>query len=105
MSALLMLLGAVLAALLGCVFLALSQHRHWRAVTRSSSAPGRAPRRLGLILLTACVVLTLLRDGASFAALFSPVLIGSAALITAMVLTWAPHLLRPITRMFDPKRL
>jgi hypothetical protein len=105
MSALLMLLGAVLAALLGCVCLALSQHGHWQAVTRSPSASGRAPRRLGALLLTACVLLTILRDGASFAALFSPVLIGTAALITAMVLTWAPHLLRPITNMFDPTHL
>lgn len=99
-----MLLGAALAALLGCALLALSQQRHWQAVTRSPSAPGRAPRRLGALLLTVCVVLTILRDGASFAALFSPVLIGSAALITAMVLTWAPHMLRPITRMIAPTR-
>lgn len=98
----LLLLVAVLAALFGCALLALSQPRHWQAMTHTRSEPGSTPQRLGVLLLTASIVLTILRDGASFAALFSPVLIGSAALVTAMVLTWCPRVLRPITKMITP---
>lgn len=97
-----LLLGALLAALLGCALLALSQRRHWRAVTRSQSEPGRRPQRLGSLLLMASIVLTILRDGVSFAALFSPLLIGFAALVIAILLTWVPGVLRPITKMITP---
>ncbi|MEA1618038.1 DUF3325 family protein [Erythrobacter sp. T5W1-R] len=98
----LLLLGAVLAALFGCALLALSQPRHWQAVTRTRSEPGRTPQRLGWLLLTGSIVLTILRDGASFAALFAPVLIGSAVLVTAMVLTCCPRVLSPIMKMIMP---
>jgi hypothetical protein len=98
MSALL-LSGALLTAVLACVLLALSQQRHWQAVTGNPSEPRRLPRHLGALLLTVSIGLAILRDGASFAALFLPVMFGAAALITAMVLTWAPHVLRPIARL------
>lgn len=95
----LLLLGAVFAAIFGSALLALSQRRHWQTVTGNPTEPGRAPRRLGWLLLAASIVLTILRDGASFAVLFAPVLIGSAALLIAMMLSWAPNALRPIARM------
>jgi hypothetical protein len=98
----LLLVGAVFAAIFGSALLALSQRRHWQAVTRNPTEPGRAPRRLGWLLLTASIVLTILRDGASFAALFAPVLIGSAALLIAMMLSWAPNALRPIAKLVTP---
>lgn len=95
MSAVL-LSAALLAAVLGSVMLALSQRRHWQAVTGSPLSAGRPPRRLGSLLLAASFVLTILRDGASFGALSWPMLAGFSALFTAMLLAWAPQALRPL---------
>jgi hypothetical protein len=99
MSALL-LLAALLAALLASALLALSQRKHWQALTGGPSCPGPAPRRLGWWLIATSLAVTLLRDGASFGALAWPMLLGCSGLMTAMVLAFAPHALRPLARLF-----
>ncbi len=99
MSALLSVCAA-LAALLGCAALALSQARHWKAVAAGAAPPPRALRLLGWALVTASLACCIACDGASFAALMWPLLIGGAALGVAAVLTWRPALLRPLAAMF-----
>ncbi len=91
---------AALAALLGCAALALSQERHWKAVAMRASPPPRAVRPLGWALVTASLACCIACDGASFAALLWPLLVGGAALGVAAALTWRPALLRPITALF-----
>lgn len=95
-----LLISALLAAFLGSASLALSQRKHWQVVTSSSSTPGQAPRRAGWSLLGASFLLTILRDGASFGALFWPMLLGLSVMVTALLMTWAPQALRPLARSF-----
>lgn len=91
-----LLIGAILAATLGSAMLALSQQRHWKAVTGLTTPAGKLPRRLGWLLLAASLVLVILRDGASFGVLFWPMLVGLGALLTAAALTWAPGWMKPL---------
>ncbi len=95
-----LLVGALLAATFGSALLALSQQRHWHAVMGTSAPPGGLPRRLGWLLIAASLVLVLLRDGASFGALFWPLLIGLGAMLTAAALTWAPGAMKPLAKWF-----
>jgi hypothetical protein len=95
---------AALAALLGCAALALSQARHWKAVAIRASPPPRAVRLSGWVLLIASLVCCIACDGASFAALLWPLLVGGAALVVAAALTWRPSLLRPLAAAFARRR-
>lgn len=99
-----LLSAALLSAVLGSVMLALSQRRHWQAVTGSPLSAGRPMRRLGSLLLAASFVLTILRDGASFGALAWPMLVGFSALIVAMLLAWVPQALRPLANWIMPRK-
>jgi len=98
-----LLVGALLTAFLGSTFLALSQRKHWQAVTGGPSLPGRAPRWLGWSLLAASFLIALLRDGGSFGILFWPMLAGFCVLMTAMLLTWSPQVIRPLAGWVAPK--
>ncbi|PCD04216.1 hypothetical protein COC42_07975 [Sphingomonas spermidinifaciens] len=96
-------LGALLSALTGCALLALSQARHWQAVTGSLSVARPGPRRSGYVLVATSLLLTVLLDGAGFAALFWPLLSGAAVLATAAVLAISPGLLRPLARLWEAR--
>jgi uncharacterized membrane protein len=93
---------ALVSACAGCALLALSQARHWQAVTASPSPPPRALRRVGWSLVLASLMLCILRDGASFAALLWPLLMMAGALIAALLLAWWPAALRPLCRLMVP---
>lgn len=95
--------AALLAAVLGSAMLALSQRRHWQAVTDRPSSTGRPPRWLGWNLLAASFLLTIARDGPSFGALSWPMLVGFSASITAMLLAWTPQVLRPLANWIMPR--
>lgn len=99
-----LLIAAGLAGLGGCLALALSQHRHWQAAMRSGSLPPRWARRLGWSLIAASLGLLIMRDGASFAMLFWPLLIGAGALLTAGLLSWKPTLLSPLSKWCTGRR-
>jgi hypothetical protein len=95
-----LLLAAALAAWLGCAGLALSQHRHWKAVTGGAPPRRMSARIAGWVLVVASLGLCIARDGGSFAALTWPLLLAGSALATAALLSWCPALLRPLARVF-----
>lgn len=91
-----LVIAAWIAGFGGCLALALSQQRHWKAATRSSTRPPRWFRLSGWGLIAASLGLLIVRDGVSFAVLFWPLLVGAAALVTAGLLSWNPTLLNPL---------
>jgi hypothetical protein len=91
---------AVISAIVGCALLALSQERHWKAVTGKAQGAGQRFRLAGWLLLIASLVCCILCDGASFAALLWPLLAMLAAFAVAAALTWRPALLHPLASMF-----
>ncbi|MCU0760085.1 MAG: DUF3325 domain-containing protein [Steroidobacteraceae bacterium] len=95
-----LLVGAMLAVTLGTALLALSQQRHWNAVMGTGSKPGNLPQRLGWLLISVSLVLTILRDGGSFGALSWPLQAGFGALLTSGALTWMPGVMKPLARWF-----
>lgn len=99
-----LLIAAWLVGLSGCLALALSQHRHWQAATRSGSLPPRWARRSGWSLSAASLGLLIMRDGVSFAMLFWPLLIGAGALVTAGLLSLKPTLLSPLAKWCTGRR-
>jgi hypothetical protein len=99
-----LLLAAFLAAVLGSALLALSQPRHWQSVTSTTARPAKAAHRLGCGLVFTSLLLTILRDGASFGGLSWPMLIGFSAVITALLLTFAPNTLRPLAQLIMPRK-
>lgn len=101
----LLLLGAILSAQLGCTMLALSQERHWRRVTNHTAEPGKVLRRAGWLLIATSLVMAILRDGPSFAVLSWPMHLGLSALITTAVLTWKPEVMKPFAKLGAPKSL
>lgn len=90
-------LAAALTAWFGCVCLALSQDRHRKTV--NGGVPKRpVPLRIaGWLLGAASLGLCIARDGGSFAALMWPLLLAGGALATAVLLTWRPTALSPMT--------
>lgn len=102
---LLLLIIACVAAFLGWACLALSQERHWQAVTSISSPPNVSLRRVGSFLIMLSGLLVLARDGLSFGVLFWPLLLGATALFLPAILAWRPSLLRPLASAFSAVRL
>ncbi|MEM8776635.1 MAG: DUF3325 domain-containing protein [Pseudomonadota bacterium] len=84
---------AAITALMACAFLALSQPRHWRAITGANHAP-KSLRLAGWGSAALSLVFCILRDGGSFAALLWPLLLASGALTIAMALTYRPAWLK-----------
>lgn len=99
-----LLIAAWVAGLGGCLALALSQQRHWQAATRSSSRPPRWFRLSGWSLIGASLGLVVIRDRASFAVLFWPMLTGAVALATAGLLSLKPTLLSPLAKWCTGRR-
>ncbi|MFO6431620.1 DUF3325 domain-containing protein [Erythrobacter sp. W302b] len=94
---------AMLTAIAGCACLALSQERHWKAVSGTAPHARRTLRVAGWAQLGLSLASCILCDGASFAALLWPLLVMLAALVMAAVLTWRPRLLHPLARLLSPK--
>ena len=84
--------------LLGCVCLALSQPRHWRAAGGAEPRP-RFLRLAGAVATGLGLLVCVARDGGSFAALLWPLLFAAAALLTALLLTYRVHWLGPLIRL------
>ncbi len=99
------LLLACALALLGGVLLALSQSRNWRVVTGDRNAPpkARSMRRLGWLLALGALAPCVMRDGWSFAALLWPLVLGVAALLVAMTLSFCPHWMKPVAGALSGK--
>jgi hypothetical protein len=94
----LLLIAALLFALGGCILLALSQQRHWKTVMGRSSRPRRLLRTAGWSLIAMSLAAVILREGVSFGTLVWPMVVGAAALTTAVTLSWRPRLLRPVAK-------
>ena len=86
---------SILSAFWGCVFLALSQHRHLRAVLGERQAK-RITRPLGWLLVLSSLLFCILRDGVNFAALTWPLSMALASFLVAMVLAYKPGWLSPV---------
>ncbi|MFN4039228.1 MAG: DUF3325 domain-containing protein [Erythrobacter sp.] len=104
---LVLMVFALMSNFCGCALLALSQARHWQAVSQSAASPPRALRKAGWGFLLASLVFCIARDGPSFAILFWPLLAMLSALGVASLLTWRPTILRPLAwllRLPDTRR-
>ena len=95
----LLLALAAICALIGCACLALSQNRNWRTVMGKGQASGFT-RPLGWTLIGVSLVLCIIRDGGSFAALLWPLLLAAAGFAVAMLLAYAPSGLKPMASLF-----
>lgn len=95
----LMFLAALLTALLGAAWLALSLESHWRQV-RGERAAGagtvRLLRVLGAQALGAALLICLRVDHASMAVLVWVMSLAASALLVAFTLSWRPRLLAPL---------
>lgn len=100
MSDALRLTGAVLFDIAGFAWLALAMDTHWRRVCGSGEPTRAARRRLrvagGLAFLLS-LILCVLSDHATIAALVWVMALTAAALVVAFALTWRPVLLRPLS--------
>ncbi|MEM0984847.1 MAG: DUF3325 domain-containing protein [Pseudomonadota bacterium] len=90
---------ASLLCLVGMAALALSQDRNWRSMG-IGVAPAGWVRPLGWGLILSALILCILRDGASFAALIWPMLLAAAAFLIGMALAYRPTWLRPLAQSF-----
>ena len=91
-----LLMAALLTCLVGMGWLALAMQTHWAQVR--GGHPSRAGvlrlRILGALALATSLVLCLLADHASMAALVWVMALAGAALTVALTLTWRPRWLR-----------
>lgn len=91
------LMGIVSTAYLAFACFALSQRRHWEAVTEGRAYPalvvGRILRPLGGVLLVLSLALALTRDGLDYGSMLWVVVLSIAALAVALTLTWRPRAL------------
>ncbi|MEM1381812.1 MAG: DUF3325 domain-containing protein [Pseudomonadota bacterium] len=99
-------LGTLLiAGLLGVgstTFLALSQDRHWKALAPKGTKPRPVLRRIGWSLAAATLVVCVLRDGGSFAALIWPMVMAAASFTVAMGLAYYPAPLKYLAGKLAP---
>lgn len=92
------------ACYLGFALLALSQDRHWRRVGRMPQCPFRAlvlMRLAGCGLLAFSLALAIVLDGPGFGSLLGTAILTNGALAVVCTLTWRPHWLRPLARLFQ----
>ena len=91
------LLGAGIAAFLGCAWLALAMEGLWEQV-HGASAPSRvsraALRTLGTVGLLGCGALCFVADRPSMAILLWVMLMAFGAVAIALTLAWKPALLQ-----------
>ncbi|MEM6414602.1 MAG: DUF3325 domain-containing protein [Pseudomonadota bacterium] len=93
--------AAWMMAFFGCCLLALSQDKHWRTVS-GQEGPSRKPmtRTLGWLCIGLSLVLSIFRDGCSFAGLTWPLVLASGAFSVAMLLTYKAIWLKPLANLF-----
>lgn len=90
----------------GFAALALSQNKHWAAVTSEHTCPditARALRTFGWIALATSVVPSVLRDGYAFGLLLWPMMAFGVGLAVSFTIAYRPRLLRGMAR--DAARL
>lgn len=95
----LMLTAALLCALAGAAWLALSMESHWRQVRGEQAAASgtvQLLRVLGFLALGAALLICLRVDHASMAVLVWIMALAAAALVVAFTLAWRPRLLAPL---------
>lgn len=100
----LLLAGAVLLNIAGFGWLALAMDSHWRQVRGGDGlTPGgrRLIRRAGGAAFLISLVLCNLSDHATIAALVWVMALTAGALAVAVVLTWRPAWLRPLSWLSD----
>jgi hypothetical protein len=99
----LLLLLAALSAFAGMAWCALAMEVHWQQVTGTAQALPRARRRglrlAGALGLLASLVLSLMADHATMAALVWVMLLALSAFGVAMLLSWQPQVLRGLLRI------
>ena len=71
----------------GCILLAMSQTRYWRA-TKTTQTPPRWLRPAGFLFLLFALYARVQLDGSSFAALLWPLVLALTAFLTTMLLTY-----------------
>lgn len=99
-----LLLAVFVAAYLGFAALAMSQDRHWHHLGGGRHCPRRTSivlRFVGWALLLAALVLSLMRDGASFGSLLWATVVTVCALAVVATLSWRAHWLRPAARLLQ----
>lgn len=104
MPEVILLLAVFVAAYLGFAALAMSQDRHWHHLGGGRHCPRRTSivlRFVGWLLLLAALVLSLVRDGASFGSLLWATVITVCALAVVATLSWRAHWLRPAARLLQ----
>lgn len=95
----LLLAAALLCCVIGFAWLALTLDSHWQQVRgKQPLPPASVPvlRTLGAGALFASLVLCLLADHPSMAALVWVMALAVAALIVAFTFTWRPRLFAPL---------
>lgn len=94
----LLLTAAVAACLAGMGWLALAMDVHWRQVRGGDIVPAAARRlrMLGAAGLSVALVLCLMADHATMAALVWVMALAVSALAVALALSWKPRLLRAL---------
>ena len=102
-----LLIAIAAAAYLGFALLALSQGRHWRSVTGTTTRTALEAfvlRALAGLALATSLAIALLRDGPSFGALLWATVLSTAAIAVAFTLAWRPLWLRPLAACTPAKR-
>lgn len=97
MSRFILLMGILVTLWTGFAALALSQTKHWQAVTLAGPCPPQTSRMLkliGWVMLAASLILTLMRDGVSFGLLLWPTIAFAVALSVSLSIAYRPILLR-----------
>ena len=95
----LLFIAAQLCCVIGLGWLALSMEPHWRQLRGSQllrPAVVTSLRLLGSFALVASLVICVVADHPSMAALVWPMTLASSALLVAFTLTWRPHTLAPL---------
>lgn len=95
----LMLAAAYIASTFGLAFLALAMEVHWEQVQGDTLLPASSKtllRGLGVADLIISLVLCLLADHVTMAALVWIMLLATGAVTVAFTLTWRPQWLAPL---------
>lgn len=98
---------AALTSFVGFALLALSQERHWSAV--SGTPPEQRVKATwaagpGLVAQLAALLASLHAQGPGFGSLLWAVMISAAAITVAFTLSWKPHWLKPLARLLRRRR-
>lgn len=99
MTAAALLVAATVAALIGLGWLALAMDAHWQQVRGDAPLPARTQhilRILGVTAISASLVLCLMADHPTMAALVWVMALAGSALVVAFTLSWRPALLLPL---------